>query len=59
MACYGPSKGEVHARELNPVNAEGALARHGDQLSPGLRQYRRILDRATRLSRGGKPDPGR
>lgn len=47
------AKGEAHARELNPVNAEGALARHGEQLSPSVRQYRRILERATRLA-GGK-----
>ena len=44
------AKGEAHAGELNPVNVEGGLARHGDQLSPGLRQYRRIWERATRLS---------
>ena len=44
------AKGEAHAGELNPVNVEGGLARHGEQLSPGLRQYRRILERATRLS---------
>lgn len=44
------AKGEAHARELHPVNAQGGLARHGDQLSPGLRQYRRILERATRLT---------
>ena len=43
------AKGEAHAGELHPVTADGALARHGGQLSPGLRQYRRILDRATRL----------
>ena len=51
------AKGEAHAGELNPVTVEGALARHGDQLSPGLRQYRRIWERATRLSsRRAKPD---
>jgi CheY-like chemotaxis protein len=48
------AKGEAHAGELNPVNAEGGLARHGEQLSPGLRQYRRILERATRLSGRGR-----
>ena len=48
------AKGEVHAGELHPVNAEGGLARHGEQLSPGLRQYRRILQRATRLSGKGR-----
>ena len=51
------AKGEGHARDLNPVNMEGALARHGDQHAPGLRQYRRIWERATRLSGGhAKPD---
>lgn len=49
------AKGEAHARELNPVNVEGGLARQGGQLSPGVRQYRRILERATRLPRPGKP----
>lgn len=49
------AKGEAHARELNPVNVEGGLARQGGQLSPGLRQYRRILQRATRLPRPDKP----
>lgn len=44
------AKGEGYARELHPVNVEGGLARHGDQHSPGLRQYRRIWERATRLS---------
>ena len=48
------AKGEAHAGELHPVNAEGGLARHGEQISPGLRQYRRILDRATRLSGNGR-----
>ena len=47
------AKGEAHARELNPVTIEGGLARHGVQLSPGIRQYRRILERATRLGRRG------
>jgi CheY-like chemotaxis protein len=52
------AKGEAHARELNPVNVEGRLSRHGDQLSPGIRQYRRILDRATRLTgRATKGEP--
>ncbi len=52
------AKGEAHARELNPVNAEGVLARHGEQLSPGLRQFRRIFQRATSLSaRRSKPGP--
>lgn len=45
------AKGEAHAKELRPVTSEGGLARHGDQLSPGLRQYRRILERATRIPR--------
>lgn len=45
------AKGEAHAKELQPVTVEGGLARHGDQFSPGLRQYRRILERATRLPR--------
>lgn len=50
------AKGEAHAKELNPVNVEGGLARQGDQLSPSVRQYRRILDRGTRLSRrDGRP----
>jgi CheY-like chemotaxis protein len=52
------AKGEAHARELNPVNAEGALARHGEQFSPSIRQYRRILQRATRLG-GSKSKPDR
>jgi CheY-like chemotaxis protein len=53
-------KGEDHAQELNPVNVEGILARHGEQASPGLRQYRRILERATRLGgRGGRPGTGK
>ncbi len=43
------AKGEAHAKELHPVTLEGGLARHGDQQSPGVRQYRRILERATRL----------
>lgn len=49
------AKGETHANELNPVNAEGTLARQGGQVSPGLRQYRRIFDRATRP---GRRSPG-
>ncbi len=49
------AKGEARAQELNPVNVEGELARHGEQLSPGLRQYRRIFERATRLGRAGTP----
>jgi CheY-like chemotaxis protein len=48
------AKGEVHAGELKPVNVEGGLARHGEQLSPGLRQYRRIFERATRPGRSGR-----
>lgn len=52
------AKGEAHAGELHPVNAEGGLARHGEQLSPGLRQYRRILERATRPRQSGRPGPG-
>lgn len=54
------AKGEAHARELHPVNVEGELARHGDQLAPGMRQYRRILERATRLAggRGKRHPPG-
>ena len=51
------ARGEGHGGELNPVNVEGALARQGDQHAPGLRQYRRIWERATRLSGGqAKPD---
>ena len=52
------AEGEERARELNPVNAEGGLARHGEQLSPGLRQYRRILQRATRPGQGSRPRRG-
>lgn len=48
------AKGEARAQELNPVNVEGGLARHGEQLSPGLRQYRRILERATRPGRSAR-----
>lgn len=51
------AKGEARAQELNPVTLEGGLARHGDQLSPGLRQYRRILERATRLTGRGRKQP--